>query len=290
MHAWHDVGIALPFNVTGEVRTTCPRCSPSRHKSRVTCLAVNTHKGTWYCWHCGWKGTLHRQHAYHSLTTASPTPTLQMDIKKRASLDRIWKQSQCIASGDPVDTYLHQRRLDLGVVTDVPVVLRHHPRLPYLHDTGEWTYHPAMLAAIHDACGRFVSIHRTYLSPNGLKANVPTVKKLMPPATPGATRGGAIRLYEATEILAVTEGIETALAVHLSTGLPVWAAISTSGMKALVVPEVVLTVIICADHDQNGAGLDAARTLARRMLAEQRRVKILMPDNPGTDWADTLAQ
>jgi putative DNA primase/helicase len=147
-----------------------------------------------------------------------------------------------------------------------------------------------MLAAVSNPRSHFVSIHRTYLTCDGYKAGVPIVKKLMPPATPGATRGGAIRLYEATETLAVTEGIETALAVHLATGLPVWAAMSTTGMKTLIVPDVARTVIICADHDQNGAGLDAARTLARRMLAAQRRVKILVPDNPGTDWADIVAQ
>lgn len=106
----------------------------------------------------------------------------------------------------------------------------------------------------------------------------------MAPAIPGATRGGAIRLYEAMETLAVTEGIETALAVHLATGLPVWAAICSGGMARLIVPSEVRLVVICADHDP--AGMDAARTLARRLLAEQRRVKILTPDTPSADWAD----
>jgi hypothetical protein len=50
------------------------------------------------------------------------------------------------------------------------------------------------------------------------------------------------------------------------------------------VPAEVRLVIICADNDV--AGLDAARALARRLLSEQRRVKILTPDTPGTDWAD----
>ena len=101
---------------------------------------------------------------------------------------------------------------------------------------------------------------------------------------PGATRGGAIRLYAAGETLAVTEGIETALAVHLATGLPVWATCSAGGMARLIVPPEVRLVVICADHD--AAGLDAAKALARRLLAEQRHVKILTPDTPGADWAD----
>jgi putative DNA primase/helicase len=141
-----------------------------------------------------------------------------------------------------------------------------------------------MLARVDDRQGQSVSIHRTYLTSDGSKANVPTVKKLMPPVLPGATRGGAIRLYPAGETLAVAEGIETALAVRLTAGLPVWATICAGGLARLVVPAEVSLVVICADHDP--AGLDAARTLVRRLLAEQRRVKILTPDRPETDWAD----
>jgi putative DNA primase/helicase len=115
---------------------------------------------------------------------------------------------------------------------------------------------------------------------------VPAVKKLMPTAIPGATRGGAIRLYPPSETLAVTEGIETALAVRLATGLPVWSTICAGGMERLIVPAEVRLVVICADHDT--AGLDAALALARRLLAARRRVKILTPDIPGADWADDL--
>jgi putative DNA primase/helicase len=128
-------------------------------------------------------------------------------------------------------------------------------------------------------------LHRTYLTPDGHKAPVPTPKKLMSPALPGATRGAAIRLLPAGATLAVSEGIETALAVHLGTGLPVWATICAQGMAALVVPDTVRLVVIGADHD--APGLQAAKALARRMLAEGRRVKIVTPDTPGADWADT---
>src|SRR5215470_6111973 len=107
---------------------------------------------------------------------------------------------------------------------------------------------------------------------------------MMSPAVPGATNGGAIRLYAPAETLAVAEGIETALAVRCATGLPVWATYSAGGMARLMVPPEVCLVVICADHDP--AGLAAARTLARRLLTERRRVKILTPDTPGADWAD----
>lgn len=53
-----DHGIELPPGRSGEVDTTCPRCSPTRRKSREKCLSVNTADGTWHCHHCGWSGGL----------------------------------------------------------------------------------------------------------------------------------------------------------------------------------------------------------------------------------------
>ena len=282
MRTWADLGIELSDGARGEVRTTCPQCSPTRRKNRVACLAVNAETGTWLCHHCGWKGGLHgRLHP-------SPLPPLlrspaQPDERKHTALRRVWGETCPITAADPVDLYLRQRGIALPV-TDMPAVLRFHPHLRYLHEAGQRTYHPAMVARVDDPNGQGVTLHRIYLTSDGQKADVPTVKKLMSPAIPGATRGGAIRLYLAGETLAITEGVETALAVRLATGLPVWAALCAGGMARLIVPPEVHLVVICADHD--AAGLDAAQALAQRLLVEQRRVKILTPDIPGADWAD----
>jgi putative DNA primase/helicase len=167
-------------------------------------------------------------------------------------------------------------------------VLRYHPHLAYRYEDGQRTYHPAMVAQVDNPSGRAVTLHRTYLTLDGRKTDVPSPKKLMSPAIPGATRGGAIRLYPAGETLAVTEGIESALAVRLATGLRVWAGICAGGMARLIVPPEVHLIVICADHDS--AGLGAARALARRLLAEHRRVKMLTPNIQGADWADVAAQ
>jgi putative DNA primase/helicase len=279
MRIWADIGIDLPYGATGEMRLPCPQCSPSRRKSHDACLAVNVDKGTWLCWHCGWHGGL------HSRTQASsfPHPPAQPDERRRAILQRVWREAQQITAGDPVAMYLHQRGIPL-TLADMPTVLRYHPHLAYRHEEGQHTYHPAMLGRVDDANGQGVSIHRTYLTNDGHKAAVPTVKKLMPAVLPGATRGGAIRLYPAGETLAVSEGIETALAVRLATGLPVWSTICAGGMARLLIPPEVRLVVICADHDL--PGIKAAKELARRLLSEQRRVKLLIPDTLGADWAD----
>jgi putative DNA primase/helicase len=212
-------------------------------------------------------------------------PSSVPDERKREALRRVWREARPIIVGDPVHAYLQWRRLSLPL-PDMPTVLRYHPHLAYTHDNGQRTYHPAMVALVQAPDGTSVSLHRTYLTRNGHKADVLSPKKLMSPAVPGATRGGAIRLYPVGETLTVAEGIETGLAVRVSAGLPIWVTLSAGNMRGLMVPQRVQLLVICADHDL--AGLDAAKALARRMLAEGRRVKILAPDLPGTDWADTL--
>ena len=57
MKTFSDFGINCGTK-TGEIKTTCPQCSPQRKKQKDTCLNVNTEKGVWHCWHCEWSGTL----------------------------------------------------------------------------------------------------------------------------------------------------------------------------------------------------------------------------------------
>ncbi|HDR9284883.1 TPA: hypothetical protein QDB45_006549, partial [Burkholderia vietnamiensis] len=58
MKTFGDFGIQLGSKNGVEVKVTCPQCSPSRKKKNYPCLNVNTEKGVWNCWHCGWSGTL----------------------------------------------------------------------------------------------------------------------------------------------------------------------------------------------------------------------------------------
>jgi phage/plasmid primase-like uncharacterized protein len=140
-----------------------------------------------------------------------------------------------------------------------------------------------MLARVDDVNGDFVAVHRTWVTPEGAKAELKKRKMSLAPIA-----GGAVRLALAGETLLVAEGIETALAAMTATAQPAWAALSTSGLVSLVLPLSVRMVIILADHDANGAGERAARAAAQRWLTEGRRVRIAMPPEPGMDMADVL--
>jgi putative DNA primase/helicase len=79
--------------------------------------------------------------------------------------------------------------------------------------------------------------------------------------------------------------IETCLAAMLATGRPAWAALSTSGLRALELPGEIRDVIVLADGDDRGEA--AASDCARKLKRERRRVRIARPPH-GSDFNDML--
>ena len=123
---------------------------------------------------------------------------------------------------------------------------------------------PAMVAKVVNVDGKLIAVHRTFLRPDGSgKANIEPDRAALAP-----TGGGAVRLAPAAARLTVDEGIETCLSVMQATGETFWAALSTSGLKSLVLPAIVREITVLADHDANGAGEGAARVAAQRWIAE----------------------
>jgi len=107
----------------------------------------------------------------------------------------------------------------------------------------------------------------------------------------GPVSSGAVRLAPVVGkgLLGIAEGIETALAVMTARpGLPSWAALSAGNLEKLRLPPEVGNVILFADHDASGTGLEAARRAAERLNSEGRRVRIAMPPRAGDDFNDQL--
>ncbi len=139
-----------------------------------------------------------------------------------------------------------------------------------------------MVAAVTMWPGReVVAIHRTFITADGSKKGPVTQNKMML----GPCSGGAVRLGSPGDVLMVGEGIETCLAAMQATGRPAWAALSTSGLRALDLPETAREVIVLADGDDPGE--EAAREAALRWKREGRSVRIARPPR-GTDFNDLL--
>jgi len=127
-----------------------------------------------------------------------------------------------------------------------------------------------------------MGLHRTFLRGDGSgKAHVEPSKMMIGPCA-----GGAVQLAVPTDVLLIGEGIETTLSAMQATGYAGWAALSTSGLRALRLPEAVANIIILADADD--AGRSAAQDAARRWKREEgRRVRIALPPF-GNDFNDAL--
>jgi putative DNA primase/helicase len=195
------------------------------------------------------------------------------DAKRTEFALSIWHRAMPI--DDPiVNTYLGSRGLHLSP----PKTLRFHPGLKH-PSGGTW---PTIIALVTRGSDNIqLAIHRTFLARDGGgKAPVDSQKMLL-----GPSRGGAVRLAAPGDVLMVGEGIETCLAAMQETGLPAWAALSTSGLKALNLPKDVRDVIILADGDDVGEA--AARDSAQRWASEGRLVRIARPPR-GSDFNDVL--
>jgi len=192
-------------------------------------------------------------------------------------------QSVPLVPGDPCALYLEQR--GLGGVWPLPVVLRHRA-LPYWHDGVKLGTFPAMVAPLVSPDGQVVALHRTYITADGRKADVPTVRKLAYAAGPLA--GACIPLHKSARgVVGIAEGTETAVAAWCASGVPTVAAYCEGNLAAWQWPAGVQRLVIFADHDK--AGCEAGERLRARAHFARLRCEVLTPSEPGTDWLDVWA-
>ena len=177
--------------------------------------------------------------------------------------------------GGHAEAYLRNR----GITADLAGTLRYHPDL--WHGPSQMRL-PAMIGWV--AHPVHVAIHRTWLAPEGKgKAKVPSNKMML-----GSVAGGAVQLMEGPGPLVVAEGIETALSLasgFLPHPMRLWAALSASGMRSLILPEQLSTLIIASDGD--AVGRAAAQDLGLRSRTRGWTVKTFAAAE-GKDWNDEL--
>ncbi len=223
-------------------------------------------------WARAWLGgTLTVERAPVDATTAPSSE------RNRDAALTLWRQA-APAIGSPVDRYLAGR----GLMLPPPPSLRFHAECWHGPSGRRW---PTMIAAVQAIDGRVVAVHRTALlvyARGVVKAPVDRPKAML-----GPTHGGAVRFAAAGDELHVAEGVESALSAMQATGAPTWAALSTSGLRALVLPDHVRRVVILADHDE--PGIAAAHAAAARWSRERRSVRVAVPPRPGADFNDMLA-
>jgi putative DNA primase/helicase len=158
-------------------------------------------------------------------------------------------------------------------------VLRFHPDCTF----GEGTRHPCLLALLRDIHSNEPrAIYRTALNSTGEKIG----RMALGPQT-----GSAIKLSadeNATQGLAVGEGLETVLAAMQLGFRPAWALGSTSGIRTFPVLNGLECLTILVDNDKNGAGHRAAQECLDRWTDAGRQVLRVVPNCAGDDFNDVL--
>lgn len=204
--------------------------------------------------------------------------------KAAERIARLWAECRPLVPGDPATLYL--RRRGFGGVWPLPECLRLHRGLAYWHEGERLGTYPAMVAPIVAPDGRVVALHRTYLSADGRKADVPTVRKLT--AAAGPLSGAGINLHRPQRgVIGIAEGIETALGAWCLSAVPVVAGYSAGNVSSWHWPAGVQRLVIFADNDQ--AGREAADKLRARAVAAGVHAKVMTPTDEGADWADVWA-
>jgi len=202
------------------------------------------------------------------------------EARRREYLRDVWKATTRAAPGDLVHRYLEARGVGELVYPDA---LRFAPKLA----DGDGGLRPCMVAMVSGPDGKPVTMHRTFLAPDGSgKAEMASPRKIMPGELPD---GACVRLgeYVPGGPLGVAEGIETALSASALWDLPVWATISTAMMKRWLPPDGCKEVAIFADNDAKFGGLAAAYALAHRLACAGLSVTVHAPPLRG-DWNDHL--
>jgi putative DNA primase/helicase len=215
------------------------------------------------------------------------------DLQKRLDrAEKIWRGSEPVL-GTPAANYLNVRGIGHLITCSE---LRFRADCPHPSGSLERLVRlPALVAAVRDADGRLVGVHRTYLKRDGSgKAEAEPQK-----ASVGNVRGGAVRLSPLEHVLNVgelvlAEGIESAGSAAILLSLPAWAALSAGNLASgVILPAGIRKVAIAADRDapdkQNRcAGQDAARAAWFRFRREGRAVRIAMPDEGRGDFNNIL--
>jgi len=198
-----------------------------------------------------------------------PAPRKPKPPGGTAAAARLFAAAKPVA-GTLAGTYLRARGLTQGGKMSA---LRFHPKC-WHRDEGESkpVPRPALIAAVTDGAGVLQGVHRTWLAPDGQgKAAVKTQRRAM-----GHLLGNAVRLTPQQNILVVGEGIETMLSLSEAVpGLPVWAALSSGHLGAVLLPEGLQRLYIAIDCDP--AGQRAAERLSARATEVGITVRVLEP-------------
>ena len=209
---------------------------------------------------------------------ASPPADDDEDKRKRELAREIW--IECVPLvGSLGEAYFRRRAC---VIPKPDADVKFHPAL---YCTDVKAKRPAIVCRVSTVVGNCsAGIHRLFLDPAG--ADRATTKKRLG----GCDEPVCIRLYpddEVTQSLAITEGVESALAAA-RLHAPAWSALNAGNLTRFPVLGGIENLVIFADHDE--AGIKAARACAERWEAAGRHVVAVTANAVKADVNDLVRE
>lgn len=257
----------------------CPVCQPERRRDqRALSIREDGGRLLTYCHKAGCDFRAVTEAAGIPAATGTIDPQLAREadqgratyeVDQRARARKLWEAGAPI-NGTKGEAYLRDR----GITCALP------PSLRWVADafhgpSARW--HSAIVADVSTG-----GVHRTFFEKAGARL-MASAKMMLGPCS-----GGAVALSEPQGPLVVCEGIETGLSLLsglLDEPAEVWAALSTSGIRALELPPTPRRLILAADGDD--AGIAAAKALGDRAYCLDWDV-FLWPAPDEQDWNDVL--
>jgi hypothetical protein len=134
-----------------------------------------------------------------------------------------------------------------------------------------------MIVAVQNSRDEMIAAQITPIMPNLKRGDRRTF---------GARDDGAVRLGIAGAALGLAEGVETAMAAMQMTGVPTWAALGSSHMLKVWVPDCVRELHLFVDNDE--AGFETAHKMIAKHKEAGRTVIPRRPPEECGDWNDYL--
>lgn len=289
---WHSVLAALGVDQTflRNKHGPCPMCGGADRFR----FDDKEGDGTWYCNGCGngrgielvmkIRGIDYKQACADVDGVVGNAQTMTTRGKKgdpAKAINALLQGSAPTVAGDAVARYLTAR----GLI--VPGGLRTYASAPYWQDGQRAGAYPAMVSRLWGVDDQLTTVHVTYLSGDG-KAPVDSPRKLQAPLDGKKSAGSAVRLCNRGPVMAIAEGIETAIAYTMLTGVPCWAATNALLLSQWQPPAGVSSVVVAGDNDANYVGQHHAYALADRLSRAGLFVSVDIPPDRDTDWCDVL--
>ena len=197
-----------------------------------------------------------------ALLEGEPETRVEPRIDYRARAEWTWDHGEPIGDSGAAVDHFRSRGINL-------------PRGP----SNLRTWNRLLLAKITSPEGEFLSVHVRSLR----------AREKWRSMRGSYEAGSVVRLWKPKDgVLGIAEGIETAMSAAMIFHIPVWSALSASGIAAFKSAPNVTTLIIFADNDENGAGQQAAETARARLAPSHHSVEVRTPERVGWDWNDVI--